>query len=75
MEGERGEPGGGAGAGFGPVNDEEGPEGLEAQGMRPLCLALVHDVRLTADGVSIVLKPWCLHPLEVVGGGIPITRH
>ena len=57
------------------MSDEEGPTGLEAQGMAPLCLALVHDIRLTADGVSIVLKPWCLHPLAAVDGGRPITRH
>ena len=48
---------------------------LEARGQGPLSLVLARDVRLTLAGVSIVVKPYYLHPLPVVGGGAPITRH
>lgn len=47
----------------------------EARGQQPLCLVLVRDATLTAKGVSIIVKPYFLHPLVVVGGGAPITRH
>lgn len=68
MAGERGEPGGWTSAGLRPVS-------LEARGQGPLSLVLARDVRLTLAGVSIVVKPFYLHPLPVVGGGVPITRH
>lgn len=48
---------------------------LEARGQGALCLLLVKDATLTPAGISIVAKPYWLHPLPVVGGGAPITRH
>ena len=67
MEDERGKPEGWTCA-------ESGPVGLESAG-RAVSLVLVHDLTLTKKGLSIVTKPYWLHPLVVVGGGAPITRH
>lgn len=47
----------------------------EARGQQALCLVLVKDATLTVTGISIIAKPYWLHPLVVVGGGAPITRH